>query len=61
MGLLGAKVDAIDYYTALINKLNEQVSTIEGFISVPLLLVFFCIDFIIYSFTQPYNSLAIFR
>jgi hypothetical protein len=41
MGLLGAKVDAIDYYSAMINKLNEQVSTIEGFISVPLLLVFF--------------------
>jgi hypothetical protein len=27
MGLLGAKVDAIDYYSALINKLNEQVSS----------------------------------
>lgn len=37
MGLLGTKVDAIDHYTALIEKLTEQVSTD----SAPLLLVFF--------------------
>jgi len=27
MGLLGTKVDAIDYYTAEIEKLSEQVSS----------------------------------
>jgi hypothetical protein len=44
MGLLGTKVDAIDYYTAEIEKLSEQVSS-ATFVSI------FCSDFIIHSFT----------
>jgi len=51
MGLLGTKVDAIDYYTAEIEKLSEQVSCATS-VSI------FCSDFIIHSFTRPYNALT---